>query len=844
MNFEGEHLLIGQFGHFFVILGFVASLIATIAFFSASRQQDPANFTERMGLARGAFIVQFVSIAIIFTLIFYICSNHLFEYMYAYKHASKELEYKYLLACIWEGQEGSFLLWSVWHGVLGLVFIVGRNKAFAKGWEAPVMAVISLAQFFLLMMILGIYVGEVKLGSSPFALTRNEINAPIFNQANYLNFIKDGLGLNVLLRNYWMVIHPPVLFLGFASCIVPFAYAYAGLQTKKFGDWVKPALPFMLFTAAILGVGIMMGGKWAYESLSFGGYWAWDPVENASLVPWLMLIAGMHTMVIYKATGHSLRASYIFVFLSLGFILYSTFLARTGILGETSVHSFTEAGKAINVMIGLFVLAFTIPPFLLLFKNYNKIPTIIKEERTDSREFWMFIGSLVFFLSGIFIIAKTSFPVYNKLFGTSLAPPQDNEFSYNKVIVLVAIIIGLLTAITQYLKYKQTPKGYLKKGILIPTLVSIAATAALVFFYPFQFYKHGAGFLGAIYVASFAAIYAVISNSYYIFSVLKGKMLFAGGSISHAGFTLMILGMLISSSNKEVISSSTANGITLPGSTDPMTKKEDDPKENLTLIRTIPTKMASYEVTYLNDSMGNEKGRKFFHLMFTKKDADTKEVKETFRLQPDVYMMKDNNMSSNPDTKSYYNKDVFTYVSYAINEKNSETDTASFVIKELAPGDTAFYSNGYIILNKVVKNPITDRYQYTEKDLALMADITVFSKDSVKYTAQPLIEVQGEDLVFKDDTLFAQNLYLRFAGVAEDQHIKLGVKESDRLIDFVTVKTYVFPYIKLVWLGLIVMAMGMMVSMVRRSKRTNPQMIAILLASAVGLIYMFFIANP
>ena len=125
-----------------------------------------------------------------------------------------------------------------------------------------------------------------------------------------------------------------------------------------------------------------------------------------------------------------------------------------------------------------------------------------------------------------------------------------------------------------------------------------------------------------------------------------------------------------------------------------------------------------------------------------------------------------------------------------------------------------------------------------------MADITVFSKDSAKYTAQPLIEVQGEDLVFKDDTLFAQNLYLRFAGVAEDQHIKLGVKESDRLIDFVTVKTYVFPYIKLVWLGLIVMAMGMMVSMVRRSKRTNPQMIAILLASAVGLIYMFFIANP
>ena len=115
----------------------------------------------------------------------------------------------------------------------------------------------------------------------------------------------------------------------------------------------------------------MMGGKWAYESLSFGGYWAWDPVENASLVPWLILIAGLHTMVIYKATGHSLRASYLFAILCFVFILYSTFLTRTGVLGDTSVHAFTEAGKAINVMIGIFVLAFALPMFVLFFR-YDK----------------------------------------------------------------------------------------------------------------------------------------------------------------------------------------------------------------------------------------------------------------------------------------------------------------------------------------------------------------------------------------------------------------------------------------------------------------------------------------
>src|SRR5258706_2084484 len=140
-----------------------------------------------------------------------------------------------------------------------------------------------------------------------------------------------------------MVIHAAVLFLGFASTIVPFAYAISGLWTKKFGDWIRPALPWALFAAAVLGTGIMMGGKWAYESLNFGGYWAWDPVENASLVPWLILIAGVHTLLIYKHSGHSLRATYVFFLLSFGLVLYSTFLTRTGVLGDTSVHAFTGA---------------------------------------------------------------------------------------------------------------------------------------------------------------------------------------------------------------------------------------------------------------------------------------------------------------------------------------------------------------------------------------------------------------------------------------------------------------------------------------------------------------------
>ena len=843
MEFIGEHLLPGKIGHFFVVLSFIASLIATLAYFKASRLKDLAEKQSWIRFARIAFITQLAAVLIIFSIIFYICSNHYFEYMYAYKHASKELASKFLLACIWEGQEGSFLLWTIWHSILGIFIITKSKKPLLAGWEAPVMTVISFAQFFLGLMILGIYIFNIRIGSSPFTLTRNEIAGPIFSQPNYLSFIKDGIGLNVLLRNYWMVIHPPILFLGFASTIIPFAFAYAGIQTKRFGDWVKPALPFALFSACVLGVGIMMGGKWAYESLSFGGYWAWDPVENASLVPWLILIAGLHTMVIYKATGQSLRASYLFAFLSFIFILYSTFLTRTGILADTSVHAFTidtETKKVTYTMLLLFLSAFAVPAIVLLINNYKKIPSINTEERIDSREFWMFIGSIVFFLSALFISAKTSVPVYNAIFNTAIAPPEDVEFSYNKVMVLVAFIIGLLTAITQYFKYKNTPSKYILKKIAIPTLLAALVTAALVIFYPITYYKQGAGFLGAIYMALFAAIYAVIANASYIWLGLNGKLKTAGGSIAHLGFAVMILGMLISSGNKKTISDNRVTGINIPFGKDDKGNGED-PLDNLTMLRDVPTRMLDYNVTYTGDSAGSEKGRLFYKLKFAKKDSS-----EKFELTPDVYVGKDEIKSSNPGTKRYLTKDIYTYIS-SINPEGNRTDTNQFIIKELAEGDTAFYSKGYLILNRVVKNPSNQKYNYKPNDIALMADITLVSKDSMHYKAYPLIQIDSLNgnafATAIDDTVYAQNLYLKFAGFVDTKKIKIGIKESDKIIDFVTLKAYLFPYINLVWLGLVIMAIGLAMSMIKRAKLTPIYAASILIFVAVALFFMFFIAG-
>src|SRR5450631_1074395 len=149
MDYIGEHLLPGQLGHFFIVLSLVASLIATFSYFRSaqSRMDEDANRWKK--LARFAFITEVFSVIAIFGILFYIIYNHLFEYHYAWKHSSRSLEFKYMLACFWEGQEGSFLLWSFWHCVLGLIL-----QRTSKTWEAPVMAVISIVQAFLASMLL------------------------------------------------------------------------------------------------------------------------------------------------------------------------------------------------------------------------------------------------------------------------------------------------------------------------------------------------------------------------------------------------------------------------------------------------------------------------------------------------------------------------------------------------------------------------------------------------------------------------------------------------------------------------------------------------------------------
>jgi cytochrome c-type biogenesis protein CcmF len=665
-------------------------------------------------------------------------------------------------------------------------------------------------------MIMGIYLFGNKVGFNPFILVRQmefAANAPIFNRPDYLSIpqMQDGQGLNALLQNYWMVIHPPILFLGFSSTIVPFAFAIAGLWRRQ-QDWTRAALPWTLFSACVLGTGIMMGAAWAYEALSFAGYWSWDPVENASLAPWLVMIAGLHTMVIYNATGHSLRATYFFLITQFILVLYSTFLTRSGILGDLSVHAFVDSGM--NVQLALFVFVFLIPAYILFIVRYKQIPHIVKEEATDSREFWMFIGSLVLFLSAIYIIGSTSLPVFNLVSKKKVVLGDDATFSYNRIEIFIAILIGLFTAVTQYLKYKGTGRDYLVKKLWLPTVIALAISVAVSVFGGIHYDKYGAGFLAAIHLALFAAIYAVVANAAYIRTGLKGKLRAAGPSIAHIGFGVLLVGILLSSAKKQVLSYNTT-GILLPFSPE----SKQDPMENITLVKGVATDMGPYTATYIsNDSVDERSKTTYFRIHFDKKGGT-----EQFDLFPNfIYATKGQGTPSpNPDKYHYWNKDIFGYVN-ATDNPDKSGDTAQFRPSDaMALHDTAFYSKGFIILDSVIINPNDGKYHFEKTDTALMAKVTVFTKDSMRYTAYPLLYVKNNIPHFLNDTVFAQDLALRFDKVVEGKKIELGIKESEQMVPFIALKVVEFPQINLLWIGAIIMITGFIMSILWRRRQAG-----------------------
>jgi cytochrome c-type biogenesis protein CcmF len=724
IEFIGEHLLPGHIGQFFIALNFSMSLLAFLAFFYAEKKNNlPLESQRWKNLGRLGFALHAWSVLSIVGILLYLMANQYYEYNYVFQHVSDTLPMKFILSAFWEGQEGSFLLWMFWHVVLGVLLMFSAGK-----WESSVMATLSAIQVLLASMLLGIVLewGDsfLKIGVNPLLLTREVHNFPILGTANYLEVLQ-GSGLNPLLQNYWMTIHPPTLFFGFALVSIPFAYTVAALWRQEYKNYLREVLPWSLLASAILGTGIIMGAAWAYEALNFGGYWAWDPVENMSLVPWLVLIAALHTNLIAKSTGHSIRMTILGYIIAFVLILYSTFLTRSGVLGDSSVHAFTQMGLEWQLVLLIFV--FLIPSLFLYLKRSPNIPKLKDEESIYSKEFWMYLGSLVLFFSAAIITFSTSIPVYNKimdgfamLFNTDFSAfhrtlPLDPIAHYNKNQIWVGILMGLLAGSSIYLRYLEKNWTSQRRNFLI-TMAVAALMAGLATWISAEelgvkAYQYS--------LLSFAAFFVILANGYYLLAKARSWR-WVGSSLSHLGFGMLILGALASGLRQYHISTNPFAMAGLVGNLE-----EEDLEKYIFLLKNQKMFMSGYMVTYESDTL--HRNFKEYSLRFQKIDSLGNTL-ESFNLHPVVVY--DNDFTKvaavNPSTKHYLHKDIFTTIASLppemmdIEKMKEKEDTLRYQSIEVAPLQKTSLKRAEVQLLSYSTTGFTHpEYQAVNGDIAL-----------------------------------------------------------------------------------------------------------------------------
>ena len=822
--FKGEHLLPGQLGQFFVILAFGSALLATISYYFATTSNNQLDNSWKR-IARFSFFTNTLSVVGIGACLFYIIYTHLFEYHYAWEHSSKSLPVYYIISSYWEGQEGSFWLWGFWQAVLGNILIWK-----AKSWEKPVMTIVSLSQVLLSSMLIGVELFGTRVGSSPFILLRDAIDlkssAPIFAARpelyrNYLTYITDGNGLNPLLQNYWMVIHPPTLFLGFASMVVPFAYAIAGLWQKRYKEWVKPAISYSLFAVMVLGTGVIMGSFWAYESLNFGGFWAWDPVENAALIPWLTLIGAVHVLIVYKNTGHAYFTATFLVIISFVLVLYASFLTRSGILGDTSVHAFTDLGMFWHLVVD--VVVFLAISVWLIVKRWKELPISKKEEETYSREFWMFVGSVFLALSCLQLIIVTSIPVWNAVFKTNIAPPNNPVTLYNVFQAGFAVVVTLLAGFTQFLKYKKTDTTRFFITALVYFVFAALITALVV-------YVKGIYHLHIVFtLVMLGAVYSVLANAKILAEAFKGKIKLAGSAVAHIGFGLILVGAVIAAGTSKVVSLNTTGE-----QYSAEFSKRNDPKENILLYKNQPQKMGDYMVTYVGDSLAMP--NHYFKVDYKLMDADGK-VKDEFMLKPNSQANRKMGLVSSPDTKHYLFHDLYTHVTMAPlkyddeqqgNEAHSEAnDDQNYdppIAHEVAVGDTIRFREGYMVLKALNKKVQVENIPVSAKDVAVGAQLEIVSHGKT-YAAEPVYMIKNGsvfDFARKVDDV---GLKLRFSKIIPERGKEeiTVYQQPESKKAYIVMKAIQFPYINFFWSGTIIMVIGFLLSIFRRNKELKTE---------------------
>ncbi|MBI2968539.1 MAG: cytochrome c biogenesis protein CcsA [Bacteroidetes bacterium] len=817
MTYQGEQLIYGYAGNLLIYLSFTAALGSALLYFFASDK----NEIKWRKSARIIFLVQFLSTACIILLLLFLLVNHRFEYYYVWQHSNSETPLHYIVSSLWEGQEGSFLMWMFWNGMLGIFLVKTAQK-----WEPVTMVTVSLVQVFIASMLLGIDFFGYKIGSNPFILLRDHpdmANMPFAKVPDYLSKI-DGRGLNPLLQNYWMLIHPPVLFLGFALTLIPFAYAVAGLWIKEYDTWQKPALPWIFSGVAVLGAGVLMGGAWAYEALSFGGFWAWDPVENSSLVPWLTLVAGGHSLLINIHSRQSYRTSFALLIITFVLVLYSTFLTRSGILGDTSVHAFTDLGMSGQLLV--YLLFFAIAGFALLLKNWKQIPSHRQNEHLLSREFWMFTGALVLCISSFQIIFTTSIPVINKIFGAGLAPPVNPAAHYNTWQVPFAVIIALFSGAGLFLKFRNTDRKLFLKDILLPVIVALILSLAIILGLSIK--------RPDLIVLLFTSLFSIGANTKYIFRVLGGGWMKAGKGLAHTGFAMILAGALIST-HKSVVISQNSSGIDVTA-----LGKEFSNRENILLMVGDTLRMHAWPAVpagrqvgrgeYLVSYRGKELHGKnvLFRIDFMKpgeKDGDT--ALHLFSLFPRVQLNPKMGNVAEPDTRHFLTNDVYTFVNFA-DLDTDKNDSVKISEHTISIGDTILLSNSMIIPVNLYRLPVNDSLilmaglSPDSLELAVKAELEIIRMKKKSGYIYPVFIISKNNFIsFIDDEDKETGISVSFVRIFPEMgkiHLRITERKNESR-DFIIMKAIVFPYINILWAGAVAMVLGTVISVIKRIKK-------------------------
>ena len=440
-----------QIGSFALLLALALSVYSFLAGIFALVQKGPGS--ERLGeTARRAGIATFAIVLLAAVVLVTAAFRDDFSIAYIYHHSNRDLPAPYKFATLWSGQEGSLLFWSLLLAAYGFVLRL-RYKIDSRLFAYASVVVAAVQVFFLLVL---------NFAAHPFALMQGTLPA-------------DGAGLNPLLQYPEMVIHPPMLYLGYVGFTIPFAFALGALAMRYPGEkWIHITRRWTMVTWGFLTCGVFLGMHWAYSVLGWGGYWGWDPVENASLMPWLTGTAFLHSVMMQEKRGMLKTWNMWLIFATFMLSIFGTDLTRSGLVN--SVHAFAQS--SIGAWFTTFLAIIFIVCLFFYIKNASHLRSEHKLESLVSRESSFLFNNLLLLLACFTVLWGTLFPKLSEWIQghtVTVGPPF-----FNKVAIPVALLLLLLTALGPLLAWRRTSIESIRRNFLWPSLGALAVGAFLM----------------------------------------------------------------------------------------------------------------------------------------------------------------------------------------------------------------------------------------------------------------------------------------------------------------------------------------------------------------------------